>query len=153
MELEVAEIAKGEGAKSVTGFHPDKVLIENKASGIWLIKELRRRRAPQLPVHPWNPPMGTKGQMGKYARAHFAAVVLEQGAVWYQNFDWCLDVIDECAKCKFDGSDESDDLPDTVAAAMIYVRQTYRLEVNSDIDEDDEFPAERQSTRKRKFYG
>ena len=49
------------------------------------------------------------------------------GSVSYYKSDWALDVIGQCAKCKFHGGDESDDLPDTVAAALIYVRQTYRV--------------------------
>ena len=64
-----------------------------------------------------------------------------------------IEVIDECAKCKFDGSDESDDLPDTVTAAMIFVRQTYRVEIDSDIDEEDEAVKELATRRVRKFYG
>lgn len=158
LEHEIAEKAKGTGAKSVTGFHPDKVLIENKASGINLVKELRRRKDPKIPVYPWNPPMGTRGQMGKYARAQFGALVLEQGSVWYfvgegPTGDWAMEVIDECAKCKFDGSDEFDDLPDTVAASMVYVRQSYRLELESDIDEDQEAKDEVKVRKARKFYG
>jgi len=86
-------------------------------------------------------------------RAQLAALVLEQGAVWYPDCKWCLEVIDECAKCKFDGSDESDDLPDTVTAAMIYVRQTYKIEIETDIDDDEEATLEPRRKVARKFYG
>jgi phage terminase large subunit-like protein len=136
------------------GMHPDRILIENKASGIWLIKELRKIRKPRpLPIWPWMAPRGGRGQeMGKYARAVMASLVLEQGAVWYMNRNWAQDVIKECAECRFDGTDDSDDLPDTVTSAMIYVRQTYRVELGSDIDEEAEAKA-RIRRPSRQFYG
>lgn len=141
------------------GMHPDKILIENKASGLWLVKELRRIRKPRpLPVQPWTGPRGGsatggKGQeLGKYARAHMASLVLEQGAVWYMSKNWAQKVIDKCAECKFDGTDETDDLEDTVVASMIYVRQTYRVELGSDIDEEAEEKANKRQGR-RQFYG
>jgi hypothetical protein len=62
-------------------------------------------------------------------------------------------VIDECAKCKFDGSDESDDLPDTVTAALIYVRQTWMIELESDINEEEEAEDEVTNKPKKRFYG
>jgi hypothetical protein len=145
----------------VEGAREDRIMIENKASGIWLIKEMRRRRNPRLPVWPWNPPKGIHNgklsqagnQIGKYARAQLAALVLEQGVVWYVDRKWAEDVIDECAKCKFDGSDESDDLPDTVTAALIYVRQTWMIELESDINEEQEAEDEATSKPKKRFYG
>jgi phage terminase large subunit-like protein len=144
-----------EGPNDKEGMHPDRVLIENKASGIWLIKELRKIRKPkQLPIMSWNAPRGgrTNTEMSKYQRAIFGSIVLEQGAVWYPNRTWAEEVIDECALCKFDGSDASDDLPDTVSASMIYVRQTYRVELDTDIDEEEERRAGRKPP-KRQFYG
>jgi hypothetical protein len=156
LEAEVVELIRGPGqtiGPRIRGGNPHRVMIENKASGINLIKELRRRKDPAIPVHPWNPPLGTRGQLGKYARAQFGAMVLEEGSVWYLGTDWALEAIDECAKCKFDGSDASDDLPDTVAAALIYVRQTYRVEMDSDIDEDEEERRDLLKKRTRKFYG
>lgn len=150
---EVIELCRGEGLKTkIVGHHPDSVMIENKASGIWLIKELRRRTNPAIPVKAWNPPRGTNGEKGKYARAQLSTLVFEQGAVWYMDKDWAAEVIDGCGKCRFDGSDESDDLEDTVTAAVIYVRQTYRVETESEINEKAEAEAELEKSRSEKRY-
>lgn len=143
--------------RDIIGFQPDRLMIEKKASGHWMIAELRRINKPhRLPVWPWLAPRNTQGagkgqEMDKYARARFASLVLEQGAVWYMPRKWAEAVIDECAECKFDGSDASDDLPDTVTASMIYVRQTYRVELPTDIDEEAERKPKR--TERRRFYG
>lgn len=143
--------------REIEGFSPDHILIENKNSGIWLIKELRRIRRPRpLPIRPWNNPRGGYGnkELSKYARAKLASLVLEQGAVWYMGgigYEWALKIIEQCAQTKFDGTDETDDLPDTVTASMIYVRQTYRVELGSDIDEEEEARAKRPA--KRQYYG
>lgn len=140
------------------GMRPDRILIENKASGIWLVKELRKIRKPRpLPVSPWTPPRGNAGmskgrELGKYARAQYGALVLEQGAVWYMDKKWAQRVIDQCAECKFDGTDEHDDLEDTVVHSMIYVRQSYRVELGSDVDEEEEARASKRPA-KRQFYG
>lgn len=147
--------------QEIDGSHEDRIYIENKGSGITLIQELRRRRNPRVPVWPWNPPRGTTSgklsltgnQLGKYARAQLAAMVLEQGVVWYVDRAWAEDTIDECAKCKFDGSDVSDDLPDTVTAALIVMRQTWMIELESDINEDQEAEDEVNQPEPRKFYG
>lgn len=143
----------------ITAHKPDSVMIENKASGITLIKELRRRQKPAIPVRPWNPPRGLDGkaskQMGKFARAQLSTLVFEQGAVWYMDRDWSAEVIDECGKCRFDGSGESDDLPDTVTAAVIYVRQTYRVELEAEINEKQEAESELERSKQgqKRFYG
>lgn len=118
--------------------HPDRILIENKASGIQLVQELRRIRNPAIPVWPWTPPRGLRSELSKRARAFMASLVLEQGAVWYMPRIWAEEVINECAKCRFDGSDEHDDLPDTVAHALLYMRQTYRLDLPTDYDRERE---------------
>lgn len=122
------------------GLRADRILIENKASGIWLIKELRKIRIPQpMPVQPWALPRNAKGyEKDKFARAHQGSLVLEQGAVWYMNRKWAGSVIDKCAACQFLGNDADADLADTVVSSMIYVRQTYRVELPSDIDEEEE---------------
>jgi hypothetical protein len=142
------------GLKHITGYHPDRVLIENKASGITLIKELRRRKKPRTPVWPFTPPRGTSGkEQGKYARAQLGALVLEQGGVWYMDREWSSALIDKVAKLHFDGSDESDDLGDTVVMALIYMRQTYMIELESDVDEEAEAIAEAEQPTQRHRYG
>lgn len=139
---------------TVPGLNADRILIENKASGIWLIKELRRIRKPHpMPVWPWASPRNSRGkEMDKFSRAHMGSLVMEQGAVWYMNRKWAQSVIDKCAACQFLGNDTDADLADTVTASMIYVRQTYRVELGSDIDEEEE---KRAATRpvKKQYYG
>lgn len=133
-------------------YSPDRILIENKGGAVGLIQELRRLKDPKLPVWPWKLPRGTDGELGKYARARLAELLFEQGAVWYMDRPWALEVIDECAACHFDGSDSHDDLPDTVTAAAIYVRHTYRVDLLSDVDEEEERDKAADKP-KRKFYG
>lgn len=150
---EVLNLCNATKAGKIAGFHPNRILIENAASGRGLIKEMRRRKNPSVPVWPWTPPIGDRGkQMGKYARAQLGAIVMEQGAIWYMDREWAAEVIDECAKTAFDGSDESDDLGDTVVMALLFVRQTYRVEIETDINEDEERLADIKKP-KRRFYG
>ena len=94
-EKEIVKLCLGPDAaqEHIEGHHPDAVYIENKASGIQLVKELRRRRNPATPVQPWTPPRGlrvtglqsstTGREPGKFARAQLGSIVLESGAVWY----------------------------------------------------------------------
>lgn len=149
-ETDLVKLVLGEASHEtrIAGHRPDEVLIENKVSGIQLVKELRKRRNPSTPVKPWTPPRGLRvtgsqasasgKEPGKYARAQLATLVLEQGCVWYPDKPWAVEVIDECAKCHFDGSDDSDDLPDTVVMAMLHVRQRFMVEVEAEVDEEDE---------------
>lgn len=134
------------------GFQSDRILIENKGGAIGLIQELRKLRDPTIPVWPWKLPRGLSGELGKFARAKLASLVFEQGAVWYMDRTWASEVIDACASCHFDGSDSHDDLQDTVTSAAIYVRHTYRVELKTDIDEEEEALAN-QPRQTRKFYG
>lgn len=134
------------------GYLSDRILIENKGGAIGLIQELRKLHDPAVPVWPWKLPRGMSGELGKYARAKLASLVFEQGAVWYMDRTWATEVIDACAACKFDGSDEHDDLEDTVSASAVYVRQTYRVELKTDVDEEEE-AREAAPKPKRKFYG
>ncbi len=147
------EMVQKNGARPIYGMHPDRLMIENKASGLWLNKELRRVTKPgRMPISMWRAPRGARGkELSKFAKAHYGNLVLEQGAVWYMNRAWASALIDKCAQTKFDGTDDHDDIQDTVVAAMIHVRQTYRVELKTDVDEE----AERKPRRKakRQFYG
>jgi hypothetical protein len=130
----------------------DSIQIEKKGSGINLVKELRRQKTPHIPVRGWTPPRGDAGkEKGKYARAMFAAWTFEAGSIWYPDKDWAYQVIDEVAKCRFDGTDESDDLADTVVMMATYVRQRYMVERTSDIDEEEEAAAAIRRPKKRGY--
>lgn len=113
-------------------YQPDRVLIEKKVSGHSLLQELRRNKVPVKAL---------KADRSKLARAHAAAVVLEQGAVWYMDLPWALEVIDDCAKATFKRGDPGNDVGDTCVHAWTYLRNTFHLQLADEDDEDDEKPA------------
>lgn len=145
------------GGNEIPAGNPNRMMFEMKASAQWLVRELRRINKPRrLPVFPWLIPRFTAGgnkgkEMDKVSRAHYGNLVAEQGAVWIPDRVWARGVAKAASQCKFDGSDESDDLEDTLVASMIYVRQSYRVELPTDIDEEAE--KKPRYREKRQFYG
>jgi predicted phage terminase large subunit-like protein len=108
-------------------YAPNRVIIEKAASGIPLIQEFRRRGIPVAPIQP-------KGS--KIARANAAAVVLEQGVVYYPyGKRWAEEVIDECAAFP---NAPHDDVPDVVAHSLNYFRRMFLLEAPDDVEDDDD---------------
>jgi predicted phage terminase large subunit-like protein len=108
-------------------YSPNRVIIEKAASGIPLIQEFRRRGIPVAPIQP-------KGS--KIARANAAAVVLEQGVVYYPyGKRWAEEVIDECAAFP---NAPHDDVPDVVAHSLNYFRRMFLLEAPDDAEDDDD---------------
>jgi predicted phage terminase large subunit-like protein len=130
---------------------PDRILIEKRASGAPLLKELRRKG---LPVSGWLPQGGSRYSKGKIPRAHAASVVLEQGCVWYPDREWCEKVILQCANFPFD---EFDDLVDTCTMAWMFLRRTWWLglgdEAGVDDDAEDEDAANVGRGEQRRLYG
>jgi len=122
--------------------NPDVVLVEKRASGHSLLQELKRAG---VPAKAWLPP-GRPGQKGKIPRAHAASVVLEQGSVWYPAREWALKVIDECADFP---NGEHDDWVDTVTMALIYMRKSFGLELES----DDRLAKPRINAQPKRLYG
>lgn len=116
---------RDEAFLSYRKMNPDVVLIEKRASGHSLIQELRKGG---VPVRQWLP-KGAVGGKGKVPRAHAASVILEQGAVWYPAREWAMRVIDECGDFP---QGEHDDWVDTVTMALIYMRKSFSLELESD---------------------
>jgi phage terminase large subunit-like protein len=117
-------------------FMPDRLLIEKRASGIQLIQELRRSR-PRFKdmgqvlyptVEDWLPPFPPKAS-GKTPRAHAAAMLLEQGAVWYMPGLKSKAIIRECAAFP---NGKYDDWTDTVTMMLCYARNVNLLEVPDD---------------------
>ena len=112
-----------EAVEAYYDFDPDLVLIEDKASGISLIQELKRLGM-RLRAMPRN-----KGD-DKVSRAHVASVMLEQGVVWYpKDTAWAQEVIRQSASFP---NAKYDDLVDTVTDALIFLRHYKRVEVTSD---------------------
>ena len=73
------------------------------------------------------------------------------GSIWYPDKDWAEGVIDSVAKCRFDGTDETDDLEDTVVMMATYVRQRYMVEREGDINDPEEAEAAVKRPRKRGY--
>lgn len=101
---------------------PDKVIIEDKASGQSLIQELRKMGIPVLPF---------KIQHGndKIYRANVAAAVLEAGHVYYVDRDWSREIISHCAAFP---NGRIKDTVDACTQAWIYIRKKYWLGMSDD---------------------
>lgn len=105
----------------------DRLLIENKASGISLGQEIRRLyRNEKFGVELINP----KGD--KIARAHSVSHLFENGVISAPNREWATLAIDECGRFP----KGHDDLPDTIFQALIWLRKTgWALRTNEYEDE------------------
>jgi predicted phage terminase large subunit-like protein len=125
-------------------YKPDVVAVEKKASGHSLLQELRRAKVPVRAI---------KADKSKLARANAAAIVFEQGCMFYMDRRWAEEVIDECASATFKKGDPGNDIPDTVVHAAMYLRRTYHLQLPEDVDEDDALAAqaEEMKSHKRRF--
>ena len=130
---------------------PDFILIENKASGIGLIQELRRARI-GTQIIAWTP-RGVPGTRGKTPRAHQASYTLSTGAVWYVAGKQTASVIKNCAAYPHAAND---DWCDTVTQAILYARDTGLQEIDSDAqtpEEMEEMALAKNNSHKRTLYG
>jgi phage terminase large subunit-like protein len=143
-------------------FKPDHIIVEKKASGHQLLQELRRRRprytdlgqVHYVSIHEWTPPF-PPGANGKVPRLHNAAVLLEQGNVWYMPGPTNAAIIKECASAP---NGKHDDWADTVTSMLIWSRSINLLEVAQDVlHKDEEETAEREEREfledDRRLYG
>lgn len=116
----------------VDHFKPDRIVIEDKASGIQLIQELRKRRPRheygEVVVEAWLPG-GVPGTKGKVPRAWSASLTLNEGSVWYMPGAVTEAVIKEAASFP---NGRNDDWVDTVTTMILYSRKTNLLEVSAD---------------------
>lgn len=105
---------------------PDAVIVEKKASGQSLIKELRQSSIPVISYTP---------DRDKVARAHAASVLFEAGCVWYVDKRWAHEVIDQCAL--FPAGDGADTV-DTVTQAILRLRSMWFLDdpTDDEVNED-----------------
>jgi predicted phage terminase large subunit-like protein len=104
---------------------PDRILIEKKASGHDLIKELRRKKLPIVAVK----------IMGDLVyRAHMCALPLEKGCVFYLPRNWSMDLIEECAK--FPNVDFNDQVSSTTIALQ-YMRRYMDLKIPDELLDDE----------------
>jgi predicted phage terminase large subunit-like protein len=100
---------------------PDRILIEKKASGHDLIKELRRKKLPIIAVK-------ILGDL--VYRAHMCALPLEKGCVFYLPRNWSMDLIEECAK--FPNVDFNDQVSSTTIALQ-YMRKYLDLKIPDEL--------------------
>jgi len=121
----------------------DMLMIEEKASGIALIRDLRRTG---IPVHTYNP-----GKASKELRAHLTAPVLEMDVIYVleskkepgKPITWARKLLKQCEQFP---NGEHDDLVDSFTQAMIYLKDTNMLVLPE--YEDDE-PETADYSRKR----
>lgn len=141
----------------------DLVLIEPKASGKSLKQELALAG---LPVREWQPERDRRGsELSKYARAHAASVLLDEGGVYVPDRRWAEEVVDECAEFP---NGEYKDWVDTCTMAWLWFRRRWQVDTDSEApgaghetldmpqdDEDagDEVAAARERKRRKAAYG
>jgi predicted phage terminase large subunit-like protein len=102
-------------------YNPDKVIIEDKASGQSLIQEMRRGNVPIIAYKP---------ERDKIARANAASVVLQNGRVWVRlNRRFTEEFLDEC---KAFPNAAHDDMVDTFTQAVLYIRDGWKLNLPQD---------------------
>lgn len=120
----------------------DRVMVEKKVSGHSLIQELRRAGVPV---------MGIPAKESKLLRAHAAAVVFEDGCMFYPDKRWAEDVVEKCAAASFMKGDPGNDTPDCCVHAANWLRKTYHLTTKGDAPDPDDEPEDRQQERPRLF--
>jgi predicted phage terminase large subunit-like protein len=126
-----------DAAQARKDFHPDRILIEKKASGHSLIQEFRGWKVPVLPV---------KVDTDKVSRAYASSGVLEHGFVYYLDRNWSEDVISQCAEFP---TGEFSDLVDTCTMAWLYLRRRFHMRLAEDDDEEKNGV----NLMKRRLYG
>ena len=97
-------------------WNPDVVVIEQKASGIPLLHELRNM---DIPVVPFTPSRGND----KHVRVNSIAPLFEAGKIWAPKHEhFAQEVIEECAS--FPHGDH-DDYVDSTSQALMRLRGSY----------------------------
>jgi predicted phage terminase large subunit-like protein len=134
------------GMSKENAFHkarrPDRILIEEKASGQSLLQDLRLAKVPAIGYNP--------GRADKVSRAHQAAPTLELGMVWVPEsaktpghpVSWAAQFMKQLAKFPVA---EHDDYVDTFTQAIIYLKNDrwFELPKAKDYDAIERPPKER----------
>lgn len=134
------------GMSKENAFHrarrPDRILIEEKASGQSLLQDLRLAKVPAIGYNP--------GRADKISRAHQAAPTLELGMVWVPEsaktpghpVSWAAQFMKQVAKFPVA---EHDDYVDTFTQAIIYLKNDrwFELPRAKDYDAIERPPKER----------
>lgn len=96
-------------------YRVDKILIENKASGISVAQELRRLFSTEGFAIQLNDP----GNVDKLARLYSVQNIFEEGQVYAPERQWSEDVIAQCGTFP---NAKHDDIVDTVSQALRHLR-------------------------------
>jgi predicted phage terminase large subunit-like protein len=107
---------------------PDSFIIEQKASGIPLTSELRRKG---ITITEFTPSRGND----KRVRANKIAPMFQSGLVWRPNTRWAEAVVEECAEFPFG---DHDDYVDTTTQALITIRDGGLVALPDDWEEEDQ---------------
>jgi predicted phage terminase large subunit-like protein len=98
-------------------YKPDAVIVEKKASGQSLIQDLRRAG---LPVIEYNP------DKDKVARVNACTPILESGRVWIpENTSFADELVSEASSFPYAAHD---DQVDAMSMAILYLRESWRVE-------------------------
>jgi predicted phage terminase large subunit-like protein len=124
---------------------PTRILIENKAAGLPVLQELRRR-LPDWSITAFEP--SRYGE--KIARAYAVQGVLESKIVWVPDRKFAEMVVDECSAFPHG---EHDDLVDTVSQAFLHLRTAGVITRPDEVDEELLRAMDPKRTQKRALYG
>jgi len=99
-----------------TTFKPDRIIVENKASGQSLIQDLKLNKLPVLPFQP---------DRDKVARAHAVTGIIERQRVWLPlKRKYAAELLQEALEFP---KGAHDDAVDAMVMALLYLRRRYEL--------------------------
>ena len=97
-------------------FNPDKMIIENKASGQSLIQDLKLNKLPVMPFQP---------DRDKVTRAHAVTGIIERQRVWIPlKKKYAAELLQEALEFP---KGAHDDAVDAMVMALLYLRKRYEL--------------------------
>jgi len=103
-------------AEQYKRFKPDRIIVEQKASGQSLIQDMRLNKLPVLPFQP---------DRDKVSRAHAASGMIERGRVWLPlKKKYAAELLQEALEFPKGAHDDS---VDAMVMALLYLRRRYEL--------------------------
>lgn len=105
-----------QAAEQYRKFKPDRIIVEQKASGQSLIQDLRLNKLPVLPFQP---------DRDKVSRAHAVTGMIERGRVWLPlKKKYAAELLQEALEFPKGAHDDS---VDAMVMALLYLRRRYEL--------------------------
>jgi predicted phage terminase large subunit-like protein len=109
-------------------FKPNRVIVENKASGQSLIQDLKLNKLPVIPFQP---------DRDKVARAHATTGMVERGRVWLpMTKKYASELLQEVLEFP---KGAHDDCVDAMVMALLYLRRRYEL-TQEEVDREERAP-------------